>query len=337
MATPTKINFSISEPRDSARLNSTLADPDLRSSPNSNDDKSQTSGYVNFEEASADVLDFLYQKLDFKLWMLTRTEMDDWIVLGANDHGYGVKQGDVFKWSDSFCSRMVEGQGPFIAPDAQAIPAYANAPIGQQVDIGAYVGVPLWDKNEKLIGTLCAIDPDPKDEQIKDELPLVQLMARILTTLLENEMAVEDEQRRAEHALAKAMSDHLTGLYNRRGWETLLAQEEKRCKRFGLPAGLFSIDLDNLKVVNDKFGHMRGDELICEAANVLKSLTRASDVVARLGGDEFAILASGCSIFHIEALQERLKSGLAEHNISASIGSAMLGPKSTIAENVRKS
>jgi diguanylate cyclase (GGDEF)-like protein len=338
MAKPTKINFDLSPARASAPVSESptiITDPPPPRNSNTNNQK-KPSGYKNFEEASAEILDFLYQKLDFRLWMVTRTEADDWIVLDANDHGYGVKAGDVFQWSDSFCSRMVEGRGPFIAPDAQSVPAYADAPIGRQVEIGSYAGVPLRGKDQKLIGTLCAIDPNPKDVQIKNELPLIQLMARILTTLLENELVVEDEQRKAEHALAKAMSDHLTGLYNRRGWETLLAKEEKRCKRFGLPAGLFSIDLDDLKIVNDKFGHMRGDELICEAANVLKSLTRTSDVVARLGGDEFAILASGCSIFHIEALRERLISGLAQHNISASIGSAMLGPTQTIAETFEK-
>jgi len=268
--------------------------------------------------------------------MITRTELDDWIVLNSNDHGYGVKTGDVFKWTDSFCSRMVQGQGPNIAPDAHAIPAYASAPIGQEIQIGSYVGIPLWGRDENLIGTLCAIDPNPMDFQIENELPFVTLMARLLTTLFENEIDVENEHRRAEHALAKAMSDHLTGLYNRRGWETLLVQEEARCKRFGLPAGIFSIDLDDLKVVNDKFGHMRGDELICKAAKIITSLTRTTDVVARIGGDEFAILATGCSAFHLEALNDRVRTGLAEHNISASIGSAMLGAKSNMLETFNK-
>lgn len=60
--------------------------------------------FQNFESASAAVLGFLRQRLGFGLWMVTRTEGDDWIVLQSEDHGYNVKAGKVFKWADSFCS-----------------------------------------------------------------------------------------------------------------------------------------------------------------------------------------------------------------------------------------
>ncbi len=315
-------------------------DPDSNGARHSGDGANQVvrrqPGYENFEAASSDVLAYLHQKLGFSLWMVTRVVSNQWIVLYAQDHGYNVQSGDVFKWSDSFCSRMVEGLGPNIAPNASQVPAYAAAPIYKDLDIGAYIGIPLWGQDDCLIGTLCAIDPSPMDKQIESELPLVEMMARMLTTLLENEKAVGDEQRRTEHALAKAMSDHMTGLYNRRGWETLLAQEEARCRPHGLPAGLFSIDIDNLKITNDKFGHQRGDELICKAAATIKKVTRPTDVVARLGGDEFAVLATGCSAFHVEALHDQLKSDLEKNHIHASIGSALLSPGGSLIETFAK-
>jgi diguanylate cyclase (GGDEF)-like protein len=154
----------------------------------------------------------------------------------------------------------------------------------------------------------------------------------LLTTILENELKAENEHRRAEHALAKAMSDSLTGLYNRRGWEELLAKEESRCKRYAQPASLFAIDLDDLKIVNDKFGHVCGDELLCNTARALNAVTRTSDVVARLGGDEFVILAVNCNLAGAEALYQRLEQSLAEAGIAASIGMSMLQPNGTIAE-----
>lgn len=70
----------------------------------------------NFESAGQAVLAYLHQRLGFKLWMLTRTEGDDWIVLHTEDHGYGVQAGQVFRWSESFCSRMVQGQGKAWTP-----------------------------------------------------------------------------------------------------------------------------------------------------------------------------------------------------------------------------
>ena len=76
--------------------------------------------FSDFDAAAHSVLEFLYHRLSFDLWMVTRTEGDDWIVLQALDHGYGVKEGSVFRWADSFCSQMVLGLGPCIAPRSAA-------------------------------------------------------------------------------------------------------------------------------------------------------------------------------------------------------------------------
>jgi len=96
--------------------------------------------FSDFETSGRAVLAFLHRRLGFDLWMVTRTEGDDWIVLQSEDHGYGVAPGTVFRWADSFCSEMVKGNGPRIAPRSDVVPAYAAAPIGRQVQIKAHVG-----------------------------------------------------------------------------------------------------------------------------------------------------------------------------------------------------
>jgi diguanylate cyclase (GGDEF)-like protein len=294
------------------------------------------SAYTNFHAASTEVLDYLHLRLGFRLWMVTRTESSDWIVLNANDHGYNVENGDVFRWTDSFCSRMVQGYGPRVAPRSDEVPAYAAAPIGQQVPIGAYVGVPLTRSNGDLFGTLCAIDPHPMPDEITKELPLIEMMARLLTTILENELKAQEEFRRAERASAEAMTDRLTGLYNRRGWEELVATEDHRCQRYGHPASVLSIDLDGLKTVNDEEGHVQGDALLCRAAGALMSVKRESDVAARLGGDEFAILAVECDLDGSRALKKRLEKALREAGVSASIGMSMRHASGTLADAFEK-
>ena len=108
--------------------------------------------FESFEKASRSVLSLLHQRLGFDLWMMTRTDGQDWIVLQVEDHGYKVKEGSVFRWADSFCSQMVLGLGPRVAPCAQEIPTYAAAPIGQQVAIGAYIGVPIQNSDGSLFG-----------------------------------------------------------------------------------------------------------------------------------------------------------------------------------------
>ena len=79
--------------------------------------------FDSFQEASAAILDHLHEILGFDLWMVTRTEGEDWIVLHTNDRGYSVNPGDLFRWTDSFCSRMVLGKGPRIAPASDDVDA----------------------------------------------------------------------------------------------------------------------------------------------------------------------------------------------------------------------
>jgi diguanylate cyclase len=268
------------------------------------------------------VLRFLHERTDFDLWMVTRTEGNDWIVLGAHDCGYGIQAGKVFRWADSLCSRMVADKGPRVAPDCKVVSAYADAPIATQLPIRAYVGVPLSRADGTLFGTLCGVHSEPKDEALHHELPFVELLAKLLSSLLIAELAAHEQARRAERAEAELLTDALTGLFNRRGWNSLLAAEESRCKRYGNPACVLSIDLDELKQVNDTQGHACGDQLLKTAANVLRTATRHQDVIARVGGDEFGVLAVECDTASGQKLKNRLLDALMTAGVKASIGVA---------------
>lgn len=293
-------------------------------------DKFALKPYSDFRSAAEAILEYLHQTLGFSLWMVTRTEGDDWIVLRALDAGYGVKDGDVFRWSDSFCSRMVLGEGPQIAPRSDAVPAYAAAPIGVQIPIAAYVGVPLESKDGTLFGTLCAIDPEPQPDSVLTALPTVQLLSRLLGTILDSELKVDRESRRAERALEDALRDPLTGLYNRRAWDRAIGAEEERCKRYGHPACVFSLDLDNFKVVNDSHGHSAGDAMLQRLARVLEGVCRSTDFLARLGGDEFGILAVESDAYAGRKLLSRIEAALAEAGLAASVGMAIRSPSSDL-------
>jgi diguanylate cyclase (GGDEF)-like protein len=97
--------------------------------------------------------------------------------------------------------------------------------------------------------------------------------------------------RKREAALRDAaVTDELTGLYNRRGWFAVAAHEIERARRTGERRGLLFIDVDGLKQVNDLLGHREGDRAIVDAADVLRGCARSSDVLGRLGGDEFVLL-----------------------------------------------
>jgi diguanylate cyclase (GGDEF)-like protein len=131
------------------------------------------------------------------------------------------------------------------------------------------------------------------------------------------------------HLGGLALTDELTGLYNRRGFEALAERQLKLERRSGGGLLLFFIDVDGLKAINDTYGHSTGDHVLKRTAEALKKTFRDSDILARLGGDEFAVLAveasDDCEATMRARLQEYLNA-LNRHNqqyrISLSAGAA---------------
>ena len=283
--------------------------------------------FDDFESASKVVLRFLYQRFGFSLWMVTRCEDTAWVVLHREDHGYGVSAGAVFRWADTFCSEMVKGHGPNVAPESDLIPAYRNAKIREQVEIKAYVGYPLYYEDGSVFGTLCGIDPVTQSETLVEEKALFELLSTLLSTVLQQELQVVETARRLERVQTESLTDALTQLYNRRAWNQLMRAEEERCVRYGSPATVMVIDLDGMKQENDTYGHAAGDRLLQKTGEILRQGARQADVVARLGGDEFGIISVECMLADAEKLRERTRTALATAGIAASLGLAERTPQ----------
>lgn len=112
-----------------------------------------------------------------------------------------------------------------------------------------------------------------------------------------------------------SLVDDLTGLYNRRGFLTLAEQELKVANRLKRGMFLLFADLDDLKGINDNFGHQEGDRALSAVANVIKETYRDPDIIARIGGDEFVVLAiEGTSESSAENLRLRLSHNLGLFN-----------------------
>src|SRR2546423_2552660 len=109
-----------------------------------------------------------------------------------------------------------------------------------------------------------------------------------------------------------AVTDPLTGLYNRRLFSEAFEKELNRARRYGLPLGLVILDLHRFKEVNDKHGHPRGDEVLRAAAATLKKALRTSDSAFRIGGDEFALLLPQTDAEQALALSRRVETVFAE-------------------------
>jgi diguanylate cyclase (GGDEF)-like protein len=134
-----------------------------------------------------------------------------------------------------------------------------------------------------------------------------------------------------------ALTDDLTCLFNRRGFFAAATHQLKLAQRNGQGLLLLFCDVDNLKKINDSYGHREGDQALIHAADALEQTFRDSDILARLGGDEFVVLATEASVQTSEVLLRRLEKALKKSNtgesryqLSLSVGMARFDPKRAI-------
>jgi diguanylate cyclase (GGDEF)-like protein len=134
-----------------------------------------------------------------------------------------------------------------------------------------------------------------------------------------------------------ALTDPLTCLYNRRGFFAAATQQLKLAQRNAQNLLLLFCDVDNLKKINDTYGHREGDLALVRTADALEKAFRGSDIIARLGGDEFVVLAQVTSDHTQDVLLRRLEKNLKRFNgegarcaLSVSVGVAQFDPKRAI-------
>jgi diguanylate cyclase (GGDEF)-like protein len=168
------------------------------------------------------------------------------------------------------------------------------------------------------------------DSELKARIGAV-LREKVLRDQLEKKNQEYEELMRKFERMA--ITDPVTGLFNRRRFEEMLAQEYERYRRYGPPFSCLMIDVDHFKTINDTYGHDVGDIVLKETAQTIQAQIRGVDTVARYGGDEFAVIlsqqkadeaikAAGRILKHVRQLRfKEMKKG---GKITLSIGIAAL-------------
>jgi diguanylate cyclase (GGDEF)-like protein len=179
----------------------------------------------------------------------------------------------------------------------------------------ASLGFPLECRG-RTIGALVAVD-----RAISRAAPRFtdQTMTALAAALEPGAIAIENALR-VQRAEGLSVTDDLTQLYNSRFLTQVLRRETKRASRSGRPLSLLFIDLDGFKEINDTHGHLFGSRAIVEAAGVIRSSARETDMVARFGGDEFAMILPDTGSEGAAAVGERVRDKVATFRFLAGDG-----------------
>ncbi|GAB4538814.1 MAG: hypothetical protein Fur002_02920 [Anaerolineales bacterium] len=164
--------------------------------------------------------------------------------------------------------------------------------------IRSWMGVPLVYEG-RIIGLL-AIDSAQPNRFMDEEEELAAMFAKQVAVTLENARVFEETQN-------QAITDPLTGAYNRRGMLQMGEFELARARRANRPLSVLMFDIDHFKRVNDRYGHLAGDQVLRGLAEVCRQRSRSIDVLCRYGGEEFVILLPGTPLEAAKNFAERLR------------------------------
>ncbi|MFH1609190.1 MAG: diguanylate cyclase [Candidatus Bipolaricaulota bacterium] len=235
--------------------------------------------YTTVEELARGVLAILKREVHYEYGAIVLVDGDELVTAAVESDlpGRRIEVGHRFACDQGVIGWVAEHRAPVRINDVAQDPRYV---VGHEA-IRSELAVPI-ELGDELLGVVNIESAVLNRFRPEDEEFLSAVAAQL---------AVAIRSLRAQRELREiAIRDPLTGLYNRRFFGEILDRELERSRRYGHPVSILMMDLDHFRLVNDRFGHRKGDEVLCQIAGVLLANVRAVDMVFRYGGDEMVVL-----------------------------------------------
>lgn len=211
------------------------------------------------------------------------------------------------------CQCVVERKASVFLPDLPDDPVMSALPVVTLLNLRVYAGTPIW-VGSQLWGVLAfAGGRALEEDRTQENLAFIELIASWIGSFMLQAMQRDNLEK-------LALTDALTGLSNRRAAEARLKEEISHARRHGEAFILGLIDLDHFKLINDRYGHAVGDEMLIGFSGALTTYLRTEDWVARWGGEEFIVCLHTGDMQQAELILDRLREEIRQQAFKTTVG-----------------
>ncbi|MBP9855227.1 MAG: diguanylate cyclase [Candidatus Omnitrophica bacterium] len=309
----------------------------IRLEKNLKEEKNKLEEIVGFDEKVSSIrkLDKLYDFVADKTMEILDAQKCSIMLVDNNQGELCIKSAkgfdnDIFtmkiKIGESIAGLVAQEGEPLLVKNIKQYPKFQLAAESSHLG-NSFMSVPIM-LGEEVIGVINVAEKGNEKYKSFNEVDL-----KILCSI-SREVAVSIENLRMYKELHfLTITDSLTGLHNFRHFNQSLDYEIKRVKRLSRPLGLIMIDIDNLKLYNDTFGHPEGNRLLQDIGKILRKNVRDIDIVCRYGGDEFVIILPETKSEEANIVAERLRKSVQtaefQQTVTISVGVGMYTEKMT--------
>ncbi len=216
-------------------------------------------------------------------WLMQANENGIEAIVASTGTGHAYSAGHCVKKDiHIYCQEVITSNQQLYVPNASVNNHWHNNPEYMADGYCSYLGVPVCWPDGSVFGTLCTLER--KQTQYSDDF--IELIGQLKLVIEADLLSLQQIQLLSDISI----KDEATDLYNRRGLHILFEEKLATAKRQELKISAAYFDLDNLKSVNDRHGHLLGDLYIKHFATTLTKTLRDEDLLCRIGGDEFVAI-----------------------------------------------